>query len=51
MFGIGSTEMLGVLVTGEIWLKVPRTIRMQWAGRLARILGEIAVALRAQAKI
>jgi len=35
MFGIGSTEMLGVVVTGEIWLKVPRTIRMQWDGRLA----------------
>ena len=26
MFGIGATEMLGVLVTGEIWLKVPQTI-------------------------
>ena len=24
MFGIGATEMLGVLVTGEIWLQVPR---------------------------
>ena len=24
MFGIGSTEMLGVVVTGEIWLRVPR---------------------------
>ncbi|MGA0571363.1 aconitase/3-isopropylmalate dehydratase large subunit family protein [Variovorax sp. VNK109] len=34
MFGIGSTEMLGVLVTGEIWLRVPRTIRMHWDGRL-----------------
>ncbi len=35
MFGIGATEMLGVVVTGEIWLKVPRTIRMQWQNRLA----------------
>ena len=35
MFGIGSTEMLGVMVTGDIWLRVPRTIRMQWDGRLA----------------
>ncbi len=32
MFGIGSTEMLGVLVTGEIWLKVPHTIAMDFAG-------------------
>ncbi|MBX3635745.1 MAG: 3-isopropylmalate dehydratase large subunit [Rubrivivax sp.] len=36
MFGIGATEMLGVVCTGEIWLQVPRTIRMHWAGRLAR---------------
>lgn len=36
MFGIGSTEMLGVVVTGEIWVRVPRTIRMQWDGRLPK---------------
>jgi 3-isopropylmalate/(R)-2-methylmalate dehydratase large subunit len=35
MFGIGSTEMLGVVVTGEIWLQVPRTIALDWSGRLA----------------
>ena len=35
MFGIGATEMLGVVVTGEIWLRVPRTIRMEWNGKLA----------------
>ena len=34
MFGIGATEMLGVLVTGEIWLKVPHTIRVEWRGAL-----------------
>jgi 3-isopropylmalate/(R)-2-methylmalate dehydratase large subunit len=32
--GIGSTEMLGVLVTGEIWLRVPETIRIVWNGTL-----------------
>lgn len=36
MFGIGSTEMLGVVTTGEIWVQVPRTISMQWDGRLPR---------------
>jgi 3-isopropylmalate/(R)-2-methylmalate dehydratase large subunit len=36
MFGIGSTEMVGVLVTGEIWVRVPRTIRIEWSGRLSR---------------
>jgi 3-isopropylmalate/(R)-2-methylmalate dehydratase large subunit len=35
MFGIGATEMLGVVATGEIWLKVPQTIFMRWTGRLA----------------
>ena len=35
MFGIGATEMLGVVVTGEIWLQVPQTIFMRWTGRLA----------------
>lgn len=48
---IGSTEMLGVMVTGQIWLKVPETIRIEWTGRLAegcmakdmvlKVLGEI----------
>jgi len=36
MFGIGSTEMLGVVVTGEIWLRVPRTIQMVWHGALTK---------------
>ena len=36
MFGIGATEMLGVMITGNIWLEVPQTIFMQWNGRLAR---------------
>lgn len=34
MFGIGATEMAGVLATGEIWLKVPETILIEWTGRL-----------------
>jgi 3-isopropylmalate/(R)-2-methylmalate dehydratase large subunit len=34
MFGIGATEMLGVCVTGQIWVQVPRTLRMHWSGRL-----------------
>lgn len=35
MFGVGATEMLGVVVTGEIWLKVPHTIAMHFEGELA----------------
>ncbi len=30
--GVGSTEMLGVLVTGEIWLRVPQTILVNFDG-------------------
>lgn len=34
MFGIGATEMLGVVTTGELWLQVPQTIFLQWDGAL-----------------
>ncbi len=34
MVGIGATEMTGVLATGEIWIKVPKTVRIVWDGRL-----------------
>ena len=36
MIGIGATEMAGVLATGEIWARVPATIRIEWTGRLGR---------------
>lgn len=36
MFGVGATEMAGVLATGEIWLKVPETILIEWTGLLGR---------------
>jgi 3-isopropylmalate/(R)-2-methylmalate dehydratase large subunit len=32
--GIGSTEMIGVLLTGETWMKVPETIKIVWDGEL-----------------
>ena len=34
MFGIGATDMAGVLVTGETWVTVPGTIRLDWHGTL-----------------
>ncbi|RYF54908.1 MAG: 3-isopropylmalate dehydratase large subunit, partial [Comamonadaceae bacterium] len=34
MFGVGSTEMLGVVASGEIWVRVPQTLDMRWHGRL-----------------
>jgi 3-isopropylmalate/(R)-2-methylmalate dehydratase large subunit len=32
--GVGSTEMLGVLITGKTWLRVPETIQVIWSGSL-----------------
>lgn len=32
--GIGSTEMSAVLMTGQIWLKVPESIHINWNGKL-----------------
>jgi 3-isopropylmalate/(R)-2-methylmalate dehydratase large subunit len=34
MFGIGATEMAGVMATGVIWVKVPETHLVRWRGRL-----------------
>ena len=45
--GIGSTEMLGVLATGQIWLKVPQTIRLQFDGELKPGVMAKDVALKA----
>lgn len=35
MVGIGSTEMTGVLATGEIWVRVPESVRLEVTGTLA----------------
>ncbi|MBI3042134.1 MAG: 3-isopropylmalate dehydratase large subunit [Betaproteobacteria bacterium] len=32
--GVGSTEICGVIVTGEIWVRVPRSIRVNWKGKI-----------------
>lgn len=34
--GCGSTEMLGIIMTGETWVKVPETIRVVWDGELQK---------------
>jgi 3-isopropylmalate/(R)-2-methylmalate dehydratase large subunit len=35
MAGFGAIEMTGVVVTGEIWMQVPETIRVNWNGAFA----------------
>ncbi len=34
MVGVGATEMTGVLATGEIWARVPETVRIDVTGAL-----------------
>ena len=33
MAGFGAIEMTGIAVTGEIWVTVPKTIKVDWTGR------------------
>lgn len=35
MMGVGSTDVTATLVTGEIWLTVPETVRVNWSGELS----------------
>lgn len=34
MVGVGATDITGALVTGQTWLKVPASLRMEWTGAL-----------------
>ena len=34
MFGVGATDMAGVLATGKTWIRVPETIRIDVCGKL-----------------
>jgi len=36
MAGFGAIEMTGVVATGEIWIQVPDTVRVNWSGRFGR---------------
>lgn len=44
--GVGSTEMLGILATGQTWLKVPETLRIIWDGELPENVMAKDIALR-----
>lgn len=44
--GIGTTEMAYVLATGQLWLRVPETIRVELTGTLGGVIGGKDVALR-----
>jgi 3-isopropylmalate/(R)-2-methylmalate dehydratase large subunit len=46
MAGFGAIEMTGVVVTGEIWMQVPETIRVNWSGELQRGIAAKDISLR-----
>jgi 3-isopropylmalate/(R)-2-methylmalate dehydratase large subunit len=46
MCGIGATEMAGVVITGEIWVKVPHTYLVRWQGRIGRGLAAKDIMLK-----
>ncbi|RLA87699.1 MAG: 3-isopropylmalate dehydratase large subunit [Deltaproteobacteria bacterium] len=37
--GVGSTDLAAAMITGEIWLKVPETIRFVYRGKLKKWVG------------
>ncbi|HHW17612.1 MAG TPA: 3-isopropylmalate dehydratase large subunit [Firmicutes bacterium] len=37
--GVGSTDLAGAMALGEIWLKVPETIRFEFTGKPSRWIG------------
>ena len=49
--GVGSTEMLGILLTGKTWLKVPETMQVRWDGALPAGVMAKDMALRTIGKI
>ncbi len=36
MFGVGATDMAGIVAIGETWIKVPETISIDWSGQMPR---------------
>ena len=49
--GIGSTEMAAVFATGEIWLKVPSTIKVNSAGSFGKFITPKDLALYVVGKL
>jgi 3-isopropylmalate/(R)-2-methylmalate dehydratase large subunit len=44
--GVGSTDFAAVMATGEIWLRVPPTIRIEYKGTLRPLVGGKDLILR-----
>ncbi len=46
MAGFGGIEMTAVVLTGEIWTRVPETIRVNWRGKFGRGVTAKDIALK-----
>ncbi len=44
--GMGSTDLAGAMITGEVWLRVPETIKFVYKGRLRKWVGGKDLILR-----
>ncbi|MCL2704710.1 MAG: 3-isopropylmalate dehydratase large subunit [Spirochaetaceae bacterium] len=44
--GIGSTEMAGVLATGQTWMRIPSTVKIEWNNSLAPLVMAKDISLR-----
>ncbi len=51
MFGVGATDMAGVLATGETWIEVPGTHLIRWTGQLGQGLSAKDMMLAACARM
>ncbi len=49
--GVGSTEMAGVLATGQTWMRVPRSFKVEWRGKLPELVMAKDVSLRSIGEI
>jgi homoaconitate hydratase family protein len=49
--GLGATEIAGVWATGRIWLKVPKTIRVNMSGHLNKAVFPKDIALHLASKL
>ena len=45
--GVGSTDLAAAMVTGEVWLKVPESMKFVFFGRLNKWVGGKDLILRA----
>lgn len=49
--GVGHTDMVGVLITGETWIRVPESVRIEWHGALPKGVSAKDMALKVMGEL